>query len=195
MESIDSILGGMGYDGECRPVIGRFRIPRGREMLRRGLAKCGHLEGEPTWVQGYDDIVEWLGDNRRTGLLLMGDNGLGKSLICMHVIPTLYRFYFGRAFTCVSAVDVNRDIDAMRRRCFLSIDDVGTEHEHVSFGERRHAIPEIVDAAELLGHELLLSTNMDMRELACKYGVRTADRLRAICRVVVVRGESLRRRG
>lgn len=48
------------------------------------------------------------------------------------------------------------------------------------------------NAAERYGLRLFLSTNLTKGDLLNRYGERTFDRLRHLCRVIEFRGDSLR---
>jgi DNA replication protein DnaC len=73
------------------------------------------------------------------------------------------------------------------------LDDVGTEEQFVKYGERRWIFPEIVDRSEQKENILIITTNLAAEEIERKYGIRTRDRLRAICTPVLFKGESLRK--
>lgn len=53
--------------------------------------------------------------------------------------------------------------------------------------------PEIVDRAEQKENILIITTNLQPDLIEKKYGIRTRDRLRAICTPVLFKGESLRK--
>ena len=88
---------------------------------------------------------------------------------------------------------MNADIDTVKQKHILYIDDVGTESTAVKYGERRLAFCEIVDEDEKRGKLLMLTTNLSLEEIYQKYGERTMERLGAINRSVKVEGKSLRR--
>ena len=88
---------------------------------------------------------------------------------------------------------MNAELDTVKQRHILYIDDVGTESMAVKYGERRLAFCEVVDEAEKRGKLLMLTTNLSLEEISQKYGERTMDRLVAITRRVKFEGTSLRR--
>jgi DNA replication protein DnaC len=88
---------------------------------------------------------------------------------------------------------MNEMVDTIKQQKLIYIDDIGTEHQSVKFGERRETFPEIVDEAEKKGKFLIVTTNLSMTELKAKYGERTLDRLRAITKRVKLEGKSLRK--
>lgn len=88
---------------------------------------------------------------------------------------------------------MNADIDAVKQKHIIYIDDIGTESLSVKYGEKRMTFPELVDEAEKKGKLLIITTNLSLSEIKEKYGERTLDRLRAITTPIVFKGESLRK--
>ena len=88
---------------------------------------------------------------------------------------------------------MNADIDAVKTKHIIYIDDVGTENLSVKFGEKRLAFCEIVDEAEKRGKLLIITTNLSLDEISQKYGERTMDRLVSITTRVKFIGKSLRK--
>ncbi len=166
------------------------------ELIRTGLkAKFGD---KAVWLQQYDDIVEWLKDSKGYGILVIGDKGLGKSVICRDLIPAILnenchecgseRCLVTTAYNLAS----NGDELNLHSPKFIMIDDVGTEGEFVKFGVHRNMFMETVDFAEQHGKGLILTSNLTIEQLNKKYGERTTDRLKSLCRLVKIEGDSLR---
>lgn len=86
----------------------------------------------------------------------------------------------------------NAELDVVKQKHIIYVDDIGTENLSVKYGEKRLAFAELADEAEKKGKLLILTTNLSIDELREKYGERTIDRLRAITRTVLFSGESLR---
>lgn len=166
-------------------------IPNAKSLLLAGLR---HFEGvSAQWLGEYEEIVKWLENNEGKGLLCYGNCGRGKSLICWKIIPLLMNHYHHKIVSCYDAQEMNADIDEVKSKHIIYIDDVGTENVSIKFGERRLAFPEIVDEAEKKGKLLIITTNLSLDELAQKYGERTMDRLVAITKRVKFVGNSLRK--
>lgn len=182
-------LRGAGFNPS--PDVVNIHIPDAKEALMRGLQY--YLGDKAEWLPCYDEVAEWLSDNQGRGLLCYGSCGLGKSVICGKIIPVLLNHYHHKVVSLWEADSMNHDIDAVKANHILYIDDIGTEGESVRYGERRMAFPEIVDAAEKKGKLLMCSTNLSLKELRDKYAERTTDRLRAITKQVLFKGESFRR--
>lgn len=172
------------------PNMVQIRIPNAKNVLWRGIQ---HFTGESAqWRPEYEIVAQWLSGNNGKGLLCLGNCGCGKTLICGKIMPLLLHHYHSKIITCYDAQQMNANIDRIKEKHIIYIDDVGTENVSVKYGERRMAFPELVDEAEKKGKLLLLSTNLSVQELKEKYGERTVDRLRAITTAVLFKGESMR---
>lgn len=174
-----------------KPNLVRIVIPDGRKNLLRGLR---YFAGEDVqWLPEYDGVVQWLTNNNGRGLLCYGNCGRGKSLICGKIVPVLLNYYQRLIVSCFDAQQMNANIDAIKAKHIVYVDDVGTENMSVKFGEKRLAFAELVDEAEKRGKLLIVTTNLSLDEIAQKYGERTMDRLVGITTRVKFQGQSLRR--
>ena len=172
------------------PNLVNIAIPDAKNLLWRGL---DYFTGKAEWLPEYEEIVTWLSGNNGRGLLCHGNCGRGKSLICWKIIPLLLNHYCRKIVSCYDAQQMNADIDGVKQKHIIYIDDVGTENVSVKFGEKRLAFCEIVDEAEKCGKLLMLTTNLSLDEISQKYGERTMDRLVAITTRVKFKGDSLRK--
>lgn len=172
------------------PNLVNIAIPDAKRILWRGL---NYFTEKAEWLPEYEDIVSWLSDNKGRGLLCYGNCGRGKTIICGKIIPLLLNHYCRKIVACYDSQSMNADIDAVKQKHIIYIDDVGTENMSVKFGEKRLAFCEIVDEAEKRGKLLMLTTNLSLDEISQKYGERTMDRLVAITTRVKFIGKSLRK--
>lgn len=173
------------------PNAVHISVPDAKNVLMRGIT---YFAGEEArWLPEYQVIADWLTDNNGRGLLCTGNCGRGKTMICGKIIPLLLNHYCRKIVTCFDAQQMNAKIDEIKRLHIIYIDDVGTENVSVKFGEKRIAFAEIVDEAEKKGKMLIISTNLSTDEIQAKYDVRVLDRLRAITKLVVFDGESMRK--
>jgi len=186
-EAIES-LKSTGYNP--MPDAVHIAIPDAKDLLWRGL---NYHQPNASWLKEYDDVAEWLTDNKGKGLLCYGNCGRGKSMICWKIIPLLINHYHRKIVECCDAQQMNANTDYIKQHHLIYIDDVGTEGVSVKYGEKRMAFCEIVDEAEKKGKLLIITTNLSQDEIAEKYGERTMDRLIAITRRVKFKGESLRK--
>lgn len=150
------------------------------------------LHDKAQWQPEYDNVARWLSDNQGKGLLCVGDCGRGKSLITMRIIPILLHFYMGKVIKPYDANEMNTCIDKIKKEHIVIIDDIGTENMISTFGNKRAAFPEVVDAAEKNGILLIVSTNLSSGMLREKYGERVLDRMLGLMRAVKFTGRSMR---
>ena len=198
-----SVAGLLDHGFDPYPQRLHIQIPQAREQLAAGLRY--YLGAEAKWLPCYDEVAAWLSDNKGRGLLCVGDNGLGKTLICQNIIPVLLQQNMRRIVKTYSALDMNLKLDELLRLKLLGIDDIGTEPlESISYGVRRIAFSELVDQSEKQGTLLILSTNLrtnhgtdrsgnTIPSIEDRYGLRTYDRLKAVVKSVTFKGKSMRK--
>lgn len=169
----------------------QIKIPDARRQLANGLKFfCGD---KARWNSGYDKIASWLSDNKTKGLMLVGDCGLGKSLIGMRIIPLLLNHYCQRVVTVCTVAELNKAPDEIMAHHIIYVDDVGTEDVSNNYGNRRIPFAELVDATERDGKLLMFSTNLNDTLIEQKYGKRAFDRLHAVVRKITITGQSMRK--
>lgn len=179
-------------DDDYAPTPYSFGIINAKESLIAGLEEV--MRHKVEWLAEYDQIINWLTDNQGKGLLLIGPPGVGKSEICMKVIPLIFRMVLHKVFSRYQATELCNETTyrtSLRQR-FIAIDDFGIEGTFYDYGNPHIVFSEIVDGIEKRGTLLIATTNLTMDEIKAKYGLRTFDRLRANMHVVVIRERSLR---
>ena len=190
-EEYELALQGTGFFGSPKKVS--IHIDNAKLLLRNGLKYyCG--EGA-VWQPEYEEVAEWLTDNKGRGLWLCGECGRGKTLIGAKILPVLFNFYHfpRKIISLYNAKDLNSKFDDIVKKHIIYIDDVGKESVDVNYGNRNLRFPDIVDEAEKKGKLLMFTTNLSQEKMVEKYGERTVDRLRAITKKIVFRGKSLRK--
>ena len=172
------------------PII--IRVEKAKELIQRGIK---YFFGESgVWMPEYDDIASWLSDNKGKGLLCVGDSGRGKTFLTDRIVCPIIQKYSTQPnmrVVFIRGYSMKEDYDKEFGRIVL-LDDVGVERDQRVYGEKLTVFNQIVYEAELFGRLLIVTTNLTIEELKEKYGERTIDRLRALTRPVVFRGDSLR---
>ncbi len=167
----------------------RISIPAAKEQM---LAVMKHFVSDPVWSDDYDDVAEWLTDSHGKGLLLIGDCGLGKTLLATCVLPVIIHRNIRKIFACYSAREINKKEKDIENSHLIIIDDIGVEDIKNNYGEKKGVFSSIVDCAERRGDILIITTNLTFKDIEKKYGARTLDRLKAITKWVVFSGKSFR---
>lgn len=183
-----------GYPQEIDRV--QINIPNAEKRLRGGLQYVVYMKSgcNAEWNErNYRPIVDWMTDNKGKGLLMFGGCGLGKSVIGMYILPLLIKDVHKKVVNIFSAQELNQKIDEILKLHIIYIDDIGTEDNLNSYGNKRMPFAELCDAAEKKGKLLIITTNLSIDELTQRYGDRVVDRLIATTKAVPFTGDSLRK--
>ncbi len=183
-----------GYPQEIDRV--QISIPNAEKRLRGGLQYVVNMKSgyNAEWNEhNYRPIVDWMTDNKGKGLLMFGGCGLGKSVIGMYILPLLIKDVHKKVVNIFSAQELNKKIDEILKLHIIYIDDIGTEDNLNSYGNKRMPFAELCDDAEKKGKLLILTTNLSIDELTERYGDRVMDRLIATTKAVPFTGDSLRK--
>lgn len=183
-----------GYPQEIDRV--QINIPNAEKRLRGGLQYVVNRKSgcNAEWNEhNYRPIVDWMTDNKGKGLLMFGGCGLGKSVIGMYILPLLIKDVHKKVVNIFSAQELNKKIDEILKLHIIYVDDIGTEDNLNSYGNKRMPFAELCDAAEKKGKLLILTTNLSIGELTQRYGDRVVDRLIATTKAVPFIGDSLRK--
>lgn len=169
----------------------QIHIENSADIIKRGLNYF--FGNKAVWLDEYDEIVSWMSDNKGSGLLCIGDGGRGKTVVCERILlPIIQKYYPIAKVSKLRAYTIARDYENSFGS-IVFVDDIGVEYNTYHYGERRNIFNQVVDDAERNGWLLIVTTNLTIDEIKEKYGERTLDRLRALTRPVVFKGESLRK--
>ena len=192
-EQVEAYLRQYGLNTNMPSI--QFSYVDARKRLEDALSS--HVGKDYQWLPGYDRLVRWLNDNKGKGLLLIGTPGLGKTLICQKILPSI----FGRTdIPYVSAHQLPKQIDELLKKRVVIIDDLGKEDEKY-FGQKDNSFFRLVDAAEKNGNLLIIATNLSTTPMKDKryptsieerYGSEVLDRLRVTTFPVLLKGEDMR---
>ena len=155
----------------------------------------------------YDQIIDWMCCTEGKGLLLMRACGRGKSVIMTGVLPMLFR-YRQLYLRVIHAQDLHKPLTNQQTRSnvrpetnldflisakYPVIDEVGVENQMNDYGEKTEGFNLILNTAERDYKPLFIATNLTAEELLIRYGERTFDRLKRLCKRVEFKGDSLRK--
>lgn len=194
MEDLNGILREMKAHGMRVPEERvHISIYEAKAVLRNAMRFFIAREGrEMQWLPEYENVAEWLSDNKGRGLFLFGNCGRGKTLLSRYVIPAILLKYQRRVVSYFDAQELNERIDEALTKKIVSVDDIGTEEVLVSYGNRRLAFLELADAVEKNGKLLIVTSNLNHEQLINKYGDRTLERVLATTKRVLFTGKSMR---
>lgn len=181
----------------------KFSVRKFRQFKFEDKKKCKNMfistfmEVDKTfekfeWLPEYDQIIEWLNDNKRKGLALIGSVGMGKTSIMAYVIPVLFEVCHKKIILVKLATELKMEEITNGQGWVIAIDDIGMENIKNDYGTKTDIVAEAINNAEYYSKMLLLTSNLTEEELIERYGLRTFDRIRRLCKIVVFKGKSLR---
>lgn len=185
------------FQNTLQPIDRRinFKIPHTKELLKVFAENYLKTRGENfTYLPEYDQIAEWLADNKGKGLFLFGNCGLGKTMIVRHVITPILLIYTNKVVKHIDAVKLGEFIYSNSKiGGLISVDDVGTETlEKVIYGDRIIPFSEFMDSCEKNDALPIITTNLTSKQIVERYGDRTLDRIKSTCVRVCITGDSFR---
>ena len=139
----------------------------------------------------YDEVIKWLSDTEGKGLFVIGNCGRGKSVILTGGIPLIFNAKKGKKLKPIPARKLHTVTEY--KTPFIVIDDIGTEEIVNDYGTKIDAVENAIFEAEDDLKLLLLTSNLDASAIKQRYGDRIYDRIRRLCKVVFMKGYSLRK--
>ncbi len=139
----------------------------------------------------YNHVISWLTDTQGKGLFLIGNCGRGKSVILTGVLPLIFNAKKGKILKPIPARKLHNVTEY--KSPFIVIDDIGTEEIVNDYGTKIDAVENAIFEAEDDLKMLLLTSNLDASAIKERYGERIYDRIKRLCKVVFMKGESLRK--
>ena len=163
------------------PVEGilSVQIPQAEQGLKKFATEVYRRMGFTlSWQPEYDEIIKWLMDNQRKGLVLWGDQGRGKTTFAKYILPALF-IYLGIKTKWVGdeielerpitdCNDVSTEVEVLKDGKVLFISHVGEGRT----GREQTPSPfdKLVLEAERRNILLIISTDCTINELTEKYG-------------------------
>lgn len=159
------------------------------DALDRLLVYMGE---DPVHSDDYNGVIEWLTNNNRKGIILMGSVGRGKTLIARFIIPLILNKVLGKTVSFHSMCKLNtlKDIQEVMKHKIIVLDDLGVENIVNEYGNKIDAFSMIVDEAEKENKLLIITTNLNKKLLLEKYKPRSYDRLMSMCKLVIFKNNS-----
>lgn len=174
--------------------LNSLKLADAENILRNALAYYLSFQNRNLlWLEEYSKVADWLSDNKGRGLFLYGNCGRGKSLLGRYVIPAIYLKYFRKVVSTYDVQEMNKNLDEVLKKAFISLDDIGTEEAVNTYGNKRMAFAEIMDAVEKESKIVIISSNLSEKELLDTYGDRVLDRIKSTTTRIAFNGKSLRR--
>lgn len=191
----------VGKKTQSTPIVS-IDIPNAKEVIKAYAPYFLRPNQNFVWLPEYDEVAEWLEHNQdprtkqRFGLVLLGTQGRGKSLMCRQILPAIINTYTNKVVNCFKACPDFQERYTTKQGTaednpllgkFISIDDIGTEST-IPYTDK-YLFSNVVDLACDRGALLLITTNLSMDEIEQIYGKRTLSRLLGSCRFIFCGGE------
>ncbi len=141
------------------------------------------------FLKEYFQIIEWMTDTKGKGLALFGSVGSGKTIINSFVMPVLFYIKYNKKLHPQVATKLTKE---SIEKWALVIDDIGTEFIVNDYGTKIDMVTDAINNAENNARLLFLTSNLNKEELIERYGLRTFDRIKRLCKIVIFTGKSLR---
>jgi len=148
-----------------------------------------------TNTKPQDRVKDYFNSDQKKGLMLYGPNGTGKSTAMRPYTKTMWH---GSALQYASVIAKN-GTDYINKYSMhdMYIDDLGRERTTVSnYGDNITPLHDLLhfryEVFIQSGYKTHISTNLTLKELADRYGTPIADRLKEMCTIIEMKGESLR---
>ncbi len=164
-----------------------------KRILENAILSVDQTIEEFIWIPEYEQVVEWMINTKGKGLFLTGDVGRGKTDIIFHVIPLIFYHFKKKVVKTVLAEELGAKLPHLKTKKFIAVDEMGCEPVHNDYGSKFEPINRLFNLAETQSKILFVSTNLDSSQVLERYGVRTLDRIRRLCKVIKFSGESMRK--
>lgn len=166
-----------------------FKVGGAKELISKSFT-----EFVPAfkWTKEYEQVSDWLEDNKGLGLFLYGNCGRGKTMLAKYVIPSILMAGTGKVLRYYDVQDLKTSYDEILSKKLFALDDVGTEEVILDYGNRKDAFCEIMDFVEKKSKLIVITSNLNYEQLVARYGVRIMDRIKATTKRILFEGESFR---
>lgn len=133
------------------------------------------------------------------GLFIMGSYGTGKTLLMEAFLELFNQDEHSKKVTMMESNEIvgnalaNNDfIDSIKMKPLL-IDDLGKESKSTkSYGSEIEPIRELLSLRYRYGGFTCITSNYNLDTISDFYGEHIADRLKEMCNIIIMTGESLR---
>lgn len=169
-------------------------------------------EISPRAVDNVNVLVRWLFNSKKSGLMLYGGCGSGKTTLARVFARVIGMYNNGkrgslriaiRLFDAVNNSELINDKTLLQTLCtvqWLILDDLGAEEQAIvkDYGNSVNPFSEIIFARYERNLPTVITTNLSLQDVCTRYGTtdimreRLADRLREQYNIVPICGASFR---
>ena len=161
-------------------------------------ALCFFLSNDPRFETELSEAQSGNKFSFSKGLLIRGTTGIGKTHLVrcvekngLNPIATLSMIEITDELKAYGEYEINKGNNKI-----IYLDDVGTEETPaLHFGNKIHFFKNFIESVYLRSssfRNIIISTNLNFRDIEVKYGFRVASRMRDMFNVVDVTGKDMR---
>lgn len=136
-------------------------------------------------------------NNKNKGVILLGLNGVGKTLILETYLSLYQMFNKEHSFFYIHAKQLfhtykEKGIDYLVKKPILFIDDIGKEKIINDYGNQLNILEEVISLRYDRGAWTFATTNYNIEKLKEKYSQTIADRIKEMCFGRILKGQNYR---
>jgi len=191
--SLKELQENFGFKTREFPSFTFGNIDKCREILAGSILASDKTIDKLVWIPELEEVAGWMVDTKGKGLFLTGDVGRGKTNIILKAIPLMFYHFQRKVVKAHHAEQLVKHLDALKQKKFIAIDEMGVEPIHNEFGSKYEPMNKLFNLAEAESKIVFISTNLDGEMVLDRYGVRTLDRIKRLCKIIQFKGESLRK--
>lgn len=142
----------------------------------------------------YKEIIEWLSSSEGKGLFMTGSNGRGKTSILKGVLPLIFKSR-GYVLKPINSrqIDIKYFDEYLRSTFAIVIDEIGKDEVENDYGTLKDPVESAIDHCEDVIKLLIMTSNLTKDQIDKRYGIRTSSRIKRLCRIVIFKGDDLRK--
>ena len=175
------------------PSFSFGNIENCREIIKAAFLEIDKTITEFKFTPELEELADWMTDTKGKGLFLTGSVGRGKTNVVTYVIPLIFFHFQRKVVKTVTAEELANRLPELKSKKFIALDELGVESLKNNFGEKYEPVNVLFNLAETESKILFVSTNLDGSQVLERYGIRTLDRIKRLCRIIKFSGESLRK--
>jgi DNA replication protein DnaC len=178
-----------------------FEIKAKKIIMQRGLDRDFVFTNENQKLINqlfyyFTNNDKFEGDQNK-GILILGTNGVGKTLILqvfIEIVNDLKNWVISKIHAKELAMEIKLNGYGICKKQFIFVDDIGKESRDVNdFGTKMQPIADFIALRYDAGKTTFATANYKIETLIEFYGNTTGDRIKEMFNIIVLEGSSFRK--